>query len=181
MVLIFEVILVADEDDGEFLIGVILGLLEPLGEVVEGLPVGDIVHEDGRDGAAIVGSRDGFEHLLSRLETMQSTSTVSQICILIFRSSMSAILEPNSTPIVVSLSYLNLPYRNCMSMQDFPTPDIEGETTRIADDDVFEEEAVAVHTDRLSIIPLNYKNIYAISMSHPSQIFEVLFTQDEYQ
>jgi hypothetical protein len=48
-ILIIEVVFVADEHDGEFLIGVIFGLFDPLGEVVEGEAVGDIVHEDGCD------------------------------------------------------------------------------------------------------------------------------------
>lgn len=121
-VLAVEVVLVADEHDGEFLIGVIFGFLNPLGEVVEGKAVGDIVHEDGCDGAPIIGSRDRFEHLLSCLATITNPSTVSQICIFIFFSPISTILDPNYTPIVVSLSYLNLLSRNCIKTQDFPTP-----------------------------------------------------------
>lgn len=45
-ILILEVILVADENDGQFLIGVIPGLIEPFGEVVEGGAIGDVIHED---------------------------------------------------------------------------------------------------------------------------------------
>ena len=40
-----EVVLVADEQDGEFLVGVVPGLIDPLREVVEGGAVGDIVPE----------------------------------------------------------------------------------------------------------------------------------------
>lgn len=49
VLLILEVILVADENDGQFLIGVIPGLVEPLGQVVEGGAIGDVIHEDCGD------------------------------------------------------------------------------------------------------------------------------------
>lgn len=45
-ILILEVILVADENDGQFLIRVIPGLIEPFGEVIEGGAIGDVIHED---------------------------------------------------------------------------------------------------------------------------------------
>lgn len=53
-VLAIEVVLVADENDGELLVGVVLGLLEPLGKVVEGGAAGGVVHEDGGDRPAVV-------------------------------------------------------------------------------------------------------------------------------
>ena len=38
-----EVLLVANEEGGDFIVGVGLGLVEPLANVVEGLTVGDVV------------------------------------------------------------------------------------------------------------------------------------------
>ena len=122
MLLILQIIFVSHEDDCQLLICIIFCFFEPFGEVVEGLSIGDIVHEYGADGAAIIRSRDGFEDFLSRLTDIVNRSTVSQICILSFRLYNSISFEPNSTPIVVSLSYLNLPSRNCINTHDFPTP-----------------------------------------------------------
>ena len=44
-----EVLLVADEEGGYFIVGVRLGLVEPLADVVEGLAVGDVVDKDDAD------------------------------------------------------------------------------------------------------------------------------------
>jgi len=123
LLLILKIILISHEDDCQLLICVIFGFFEPLTEVVEGLAIGYIVHENSADGAAIIRSRDGFEDLLSRLIDVENRSTVSQICILSLRSYSSTSFEPNSTPMVVSLSYLNFPSRNCINTHDFPTPD----------------------------------------------------------
>ena len=65
--------------------------------------------------------------------------TVSHICNLTLSVATSMTLDPNSTPTVVSESILNLFSRNCISMQDFPTPiNIKHQFTCIADDDVLE-------------------------------------------
>lgn len=48
-ILILEVILVAYQNDGEFLIGIILGLIEPLGQIIEGGAIGDVIHENCSD------------------------------------------------------------------------------------------------------------------------------------
>ena len=49
------------------------GVLEPGGQVVEGVPPGDIVHEERSGGAPVVGARDGPERLLTRLRGHSGT------------------------------------------------------------------------------------------------------------
>ena len=44
------------------------GVLEPRGQVVEGVPPGDVVHEEGAGRAAVVGTGDGAESLLAGLD-----------------------------------------------------------------------------------------------------------------
>ncbi len=44
-----EVIFIAYEEDGEFFVGVVLGFVHPFGQVVVGLPVRDVIDEDGCD------------------------------------------------------------------------------------------------------------------------------------
>mmetsp|Transcript_23456 Transcript_23456/g.69088 ORF Transcript_23456/g.69088 Transcript_23456/m.69088 type:complete len:208 (-) Transcript_23456:116-739(-) len=63
---VLKVRLVADEHDGHVGVGVLARVLEPRGEVVEGLPARDVVDEEGARGAAVVGPRDGPEGLLAR-------------------------------------------------------------------------------------------------------------------
>ena len=70
---------------------------------------------------------------------------MSQICIFTFRSPTSTILEPNSTPMVVSLSRRNFPSRNCINAHDFPTPAGRSRRTRVADYDVLQQVAVRTH------------------------------------
>ena len=53
-VLIFEVVFIAHEDYGEFIISVIACFLQPLVEVVEGDAIGGVVHEYGCDGASVI-------------------------------------------------------------------------------------------------------------------------------
>ena len=43
------------------------GVLEPRGQVVEGVPPRDVVDEEGTGRATVVGARDGAERLLARL------------------------------------------------------------------------------------------------------------------
>ena len=43
------------------------GVLEPGGEVVEGVPPRDVVHQESPRGAPVVGASDGPERLLTRL------------------------------------------------------------------------------------------------------------------
>jgi hypothetical protein len=61
------------------------------------------------------------------------------------RSEMEMILEPNSTPMVVSWSNLNFFSRNWRSMQLFPTPGVITNCTCISDDDELEEVGVVAH------------------------------------
>lgn len=49
-----EVVFVADQDDGQFLVGVVLGLVQPLGQVVVGLPIGDVVDQDSCDRSPVI-------------------------------------------------------------------------------------------------------------------------------
>jgi hypothetical protein len=107
------------------------------------LAICNIVHQDGPDRTSIVWSSDWFENLLSSLKIVNNDGTVSQICIFTFLSWMSTILDPNYTPIVVSLSTLNLFSRNCMRIQDLPTPKLSQKCTGVSNDDVFKQECVA--------------------------------------
>ena len=119
-----EVLLVADEEGGDFIVGVGLGLVEPLADVVKGLAVGDVVDEDDTDGSSVVGPGDGLEGFLSGLD--DERGTVSQICSLMGLPPTWMILDPNSTPMVVSWSNLNFFYKNWRSMQLLPTPKLSG-------------------------------------------------------
>lgn len=49
-------------------------------EVVEGLAPGDVVHEERARGPAVVGTRDGAERLLARLQAPHSRSYVDCGC-----------------------------------------------------------------------------------------------------
>ena len=60
--------LVADEHDDHVGVGVLPGVLEPRGQVVEGVPPRDVVDEEGAGRTAVVGARDGAERLLAGLE-----------------------------------------------------------------------------------------------------------------
>ena len=44
------------------------GVLQPRGEVVEGVAAGDVVHQEGAGSTAVVGAGDGAESLLAGLE-----------------------------------------------------------------------------------------------------------------
>ena len=105
-----EVLFVADEEGCDFIVGVGLGLVKPLADIVEGLAVGDVVDEDNADGSSVVGPGDGLEGFLSGLD--DERVTVSQICSLMGFPPTWMILEPNSTPMVVSWSNLNFFYKN---------------------------------------------------------------------
>ena len=48
-----------------YLVGVLLNVSQPLGDVVEGLGVGDVVDQHDAHRAAVVGRRDGVEPLLT--------------------------------------------------------------------------------------------------------------------
>jgi hypothetical protein len=121
VVLAFEVGLIGDQKTGDLIVGVGLGFVEPLGDVVEALAVGEVVDEDDADGSAVVAAGDGLESFLAGLRG--GGGTVSQICSLTGRSPMVTILDPNSTPMVVSWSNLNFFSRNWSNMQLFPTPE----------------------------------------------------------
>ena len=59
--------LVPDEHDDHVGVGVLPGVLEPRGQVVEGVPPRDVVDEEGAGRATVVGARDGAERLLAGL------------------------------------------------------------------------------------------------------------------
>ena len=65
--LVVEVGFVANEHQGDFIVGVVLGFVQPFVDVLEGLPAGDVVDEDDANGAPVVGPGDGLEGLLSCL------------------------------------------------------------------------------------------------------------------
>lgn len=59
LILIILIAFVSDEDHFDVLVGgEVLGLLEPLGGVVEGGEGGDVIDEDYSDGAPVVGAGD---------------------------------------------------------------------------------------------------------------------------
>lgn len=80
MLPLLEVVLVADDDDLYLIVGVVLDLEEPLVETLEGIPLGQVEHQEGRDGGLVVGAGDGLEGLLAGLRGRRGT--VSQIWIL---------------------------------------------------------------------------------------------------
>lgn len=62
---IFEIVLVADEEDDHVGLRVLLGLLEPPSEVLEGITTGDVVHQERARRTAVITPRDGSEGFLS--------------------------------------------------------------------------------------------------------------------
>jgi len=54
-----QVALVADQHDHHVRIGVLARILQPGGQVVEGLPPCDVVYQQGAGGSAVVGACDG--------------------------------------------------------------------------------------------------------------------------
>jgi hypothetical protein len=99
--------------------GIVLHFVEPLVEALEGLAVGDIEHQEGRNRPFVVGPSYRLEGLLPRLNN--PSLTVSQICILMLLFWVWIILEANSTPRVGSRSSLNLASMNRESREDLPT------------------------------------------------------------
>jgi hypothetical protein len=77
-ILALEVGFVAHQESGDFIVCVGTSLVKPLGNVVKGLAVGDIVDEDDSDGSTVVGTSDRLESLLSGLNRL--LITVSHIC-----------------------------------------------------------------------------------------------------
>ena len=65
--------LVSDEHDDHVGVGVLPGVLLPCGEVVEGVPPRNVVHEESPRGAPVVGTRNGTECFLTRLRTRTSS------------------------------------------------------------------------------------------------------------
>ena len=63
-----QVGLVADEHDGHVWVCVLPRILQPGGQVLKGLPPGDVVDQQGASRAAIVAAGDGAEGLLPRLQ-----------------------------------------------------------------------------------------------------------------
>ena len=75
-----EVNLVPHYDCLDFGVTVTSYLHQPFAQTFEGGDVGYVKHQEGRDGALVVGASDRFEGLLTCLT--QNRSTVSQTCIL---------------------------------------------------------------------------------------------------
>merc|ERR1712184_233885 len=61
----FQVTLVADEHDDHVAVAVLSGILQPGGQVVEGVSPGDVVNKESSCSPPIVGAGDGSECLLS--------------------------------------------------------------------------------------------------------------------
>ena len=68
--------LVPDEHDDHVAVAVLPGVLQPGGEVVEGVPPGDIVHQQGPGSSAVVRPGDGSEGFLSSLQDCRLTAGV---------------------------------------------------------------------------------------------------------
>ena len=56
--LIVQITLIADKDDGHFLIGMVAHLLQPFADRFECLSAGDVVDEENPDRLSVVGVRD---------------------------------------------------------------------------------------------------------------------------
>ena len=69
---------VADEHDDHVAVAVLPGVLQPGGQVVEGVAPRDVVHEQRARRPAVVGPRDRPECLLSGLATIYRVTRVSQ-------------------------------------------------------------------------------------------------------
>lgn len=67
MLLALQVRLVANQEGGDFVVGVGACFIQPFGDVIERLSVADIVDQYDSDGAAIVGACNGLESFLSSL------------------------------------------------------------------------------------------------------------------
>ena len=63
--LVVQIHLIANEHDEAVLLGILLNLLEPHWDMIERVAVGDIVHQKGTDGPAVVRRGDGTIALLS--------------------------------------------------------------------------------------------------------------------
>ena len=59
---------VADEHDDHVAVAVLPGVLQPGGQVIEGVPPGDVVHQEGSGSTSVVRAGDGSKRLLSRLK-----------------------------------------------------------------------------------------------------------------
>ena len=58
---------VPDEHDDHVAVAVLPGVLQPGGQVVEGVPPGDVVHQQGPSRSPVVRSGDGPEGFLASL------------------------------------------------------------------------------------------------------------------
>ena len=69
---------VPDEHDDHVAVAVLPGVLQPGGQVVEGVAPRDVVHEQRARRPAVVGPRDRPECLLPGLATIYRVTSVSQ-------------------------------------------------------------------------------------------------------
>ena len=65
---------VPDEHDDHVAVAVLPGVLQPGGQVVEGVPPGDVVHQQGPGSSTVVRSGDGSEGFLSSLNDCRLTA-----------------------------------------------------------------------------------------------------------
>ena len=100
VLLALKVSLISHQEASHLIISIGFSLIQPFPNVGEGLAVGEVVDQDHTDRSSVVTASNGLESLLTGLDS--SSHTVSQICNLTGRSPIVTILEPNSTPIVVS-------------------------------------------------------------------------------
>ena len=60
--------LVPDEHDDHVAVAVLPGVLQPGGQVIEGVPPGDVIYKERSSGPPVVGAGNRSERLLSRLK-----------------------------------------------------------------------------------------------------------------
>lgn len=65
--LLLDVLLVADQDEADLLVRIMLGLLQPPRYILEGVLLRDVVDDQPADRASVVGPSDRFEGFLARL------------------------------------------------------------------------------------------------------------------
>uniref|UniRef100_A0A6B0UML4 Putative secreted protein n=1 Tax=Ixodes ricinus TaxID=34613 RepID=A0A6B0UML4_IXORI len=67
-----QVTLVSDQHDHHVGVGVLASILQPGGQVIEGVPPGDVIHEESSSGSPVIRSCDGAKGFLpSRVPNLQ--------------------------------------------------------------------------------------------------------------
>lgn len=65
MTLTLEIVLVTNQELDDILVGILISLLQPVIDILEGLHVSDVVHDDDSVSTLIVRRSDGFESFLT--------------------------------------------------------------------------------------------------------------------